>query len=72
MSSSEPVALSPTIQGLLEQICDRRGLSCMRMPSGAVHDAQVMATVGGDRYDFHPEPWRAQSLSGGILCAGAS
>ena len=40
MSSSEPAALSPTIQGLLEQICGRRGLSCMRMPSGAVHDAR--------------------------------
>ena len=45
MSSSEPVALSPTIQSLLEQICGRRGLSCMRMPSGAVHDAQVMARL---------------------------
>jgi hypothetical protein len=42
MSSSEPVALSPPIQSLLE-ICGRRGLSCMQMPSGAVHDAQVMA-----------------------------
>ena len=28
--------------------------------------------VGGYRYDFHSEPWRAQSLSGGIFCAGAS
>ena len=33
------------LRGLREQICDRRGLSCMRMPSGAVHDAQVMAQL---------------------------
>jgi allantoate deiminase len=45
MSASEPVALSPTIQGLLGQICNRRGFSSMRMPSGAVHDAQVMARL---------------------------
>ncbi len=45
LSSSEPVALAPTIQDVLEQICRRRGLSCMRMPSGAVHDAQVMARL---------------------------
>ena len=45
MSASEPVALSPSIQDLLEQVCHRRGLSCMRMPSGAVHDAQVMARL---------------------------
>jgi allantoate deiminase len=45
MSSSEPVALSPTIQDVLEQTCGRRGLSCVRMASGAVHDAQVMARL---------------------------
>ena len=45
MSASEPVALSPSIQDLLEQVCHRRGRSCMRMPSGAVHDAQMMARL---------------------------
>ena len=45
MSASEPVALSPSMQDMLEQVCHRRGLSCMRMPSGAVHDAQVMARL---------------------------
>jgi hydantoinase/carbamoylase family amidase len=44
-SQSEPVSLSPMIQDVLEQACGRRGLSCMRMPSGAVHDAQVMARL---------------------------
>jgi hydantoinase/carbamoylase family amidase len=45
LATSEPVALSPTIQDMLEVICHRRGLSCRRMPSGAVHDAQVMARL---------------------------
>lgn len=44
-SASEPVALSPTIQDVLEHVCARRGFSHMRMPSGAVHDAQVMAPL---------------------------
>jgi allantoate deiminase len=54
MSSSEPVALSPTVQDLLEQICDRRGLSSLRMPSGAVHDAQVMARFAETGMIFIP------------------
>jgi hydantoinase/carbamoylase family amidase len=54
VSSSEPVALSPTIQDLLEQSCIRRGLSWMRMPSGAVHDAQVMAKFAETGMIFIP------------------
>jgi hydantoinase/carbamoylase family amidase len=54
MSASEPVALSPTIQSLLEHICDRRGFSYMRMPSGAVHDAQVMARLADTGMIFIP------------------
>jgi allantoate deiminase len=54
MSSSEPVALSPTIQDLLEQICARRSFSCMRMPSGAVHDAQVLARLADTGMIFIP------------------
>ncbi len=54
VSSSEPVALSPTIQGILEQVCNRRGLSSMRMPSGAVHDAQVMARLADTGMLFIP------------------
>jgi allantoate deiminase len=45
LSTSEPVALSPHIQDVLEQVCHRRGFSCMRMPSGAVHDAQVLGPL---------------------------
>ncbi|HSF29457.1 MAG TPA: Zn-dependent hydrolase [Candidatus Tectomicrobia bacterium] len=54
LSSSEPVALSSTIQDILEQVCSRRGLSCMRMPSGAVHDAQVMARLVNTGMIFIP------------------
>ena len=54
LSSSEPATLSPSIQDLLEQVCGRRGLSCMRMPSGAVHDAQVMARLAETGMIFIP------------------
>jgi hydantoinase/carbamoylase family amidase len=54
VSSSEPVALSPTIQALLERSCARRGLSSMQMPSGAVHDAQVMAKFAETGMIFIP------------------
>jgi acetylornithine deacetylase/succinyl-diaminopimelate desuccinylase-like protein len=53
-SASEPVALSPAIQSLLEDACGRRGLSYMRMPSGAVHDAQVMARLADTGMIFIP------------------
>jgi hydantoinase/carbamoylase family amidase len=54
LSSIEPVALSPTIQDVLEQVCSQRDFSCMRMPSGAVHDAQVMARLVATGMIFVP------------------
>jgi allantoate deiminase len=45
VAGSEPVSLAPSLQALLEGIVARRGSSGMRMPSGAVHDAQIMASV---------------------------
>jgi allantoate deiminase len=44
-SASEPVGLAAGLQDRIEQACRGRGFSCLRMPSGAVHDAQVMAGV---------------------------
>ena len=41
-------------RAVLEEVCDRRGLSCMRMPSGAVHDAQVMAWLPDTGMIFIP------------------
>jgi allantoate deiminase len=43
--STEPVPLSSNLQALVEEKARRRGLSFLRMPSGAVHDAQVMAPL---------------------------
>ncbi len=45
VAGSEPVSLAPPLQDLLDGIVVRRGFSGMRMPSGAVHDAQIMASV---------------------------
>jgi allantoate deiminase len=45
VAGSEPVSLAPPLQDLLDGIAVRRGFSRMRMPSGAVHDAQIMASV---------------------------
>lgn len=43
-ASSDPVTMSPSLQALIEDAAKRRGLSSIRMPSGAVHDAQVIAS----------------------------
>jgi allantoate deiminase len=45
IASSDPVTLSPSLQALIEAAAARRGLSCLRMSSGAVHDAQVLAPL---------------------------
>lgn len=39
----EPVAFSPDMIDLVEQVAQRQGLSTRRMPSGAGHDAQMFA-----------------------------
>ncbi len=44
-ASTEPVELSPRLQGMIENIAERRRLSSLRMPSGAVHDAQALAPL---------------------------
>jgi beta-ureidopropionase / N-carbamoyl-L-amino-acid hydrolase len=41
----EPVPFDPTIVDLVERIADKHGHSVMRMPSGAGHDAQMLARV---------------------------
>lgn len=42
-ANTEPVELSLHLQDMLENIAKRRQLSSLRMPSGAVHDAQILA-----------------------------
>ncbi|HMG39778.1 MAG TPA: Zn-dependent hydrolase [Acidimicrobiales bacterium] len=41
----EPVAFDETVISLVEAGAERQGLSCLRLPSGAGHDAQMLARV---------------------------
>ena len=41
----EPVAFAPDVVDLVERTAEKRGLSVMRLPSGAGHDAQMLARV---------------------------
>ncbi|MFM8827245.1 MAG: Zn-dependent hydrolase [Actinomycetota bacterium] len=41
----EPVEFAGKIISLVEGVADGHGLSCMRLPSGAGHDAQMLARV---------------------------
>jgi N-carbamoyl-L-amino-acid hydrolase len=41
----EPVAFDPRIVGMVERTAARRGHSVVRLPSGAGHDAQMLARV---------------------------
>lgn len=41
----EPVAFAPAVVDLVEAAADRRGRSTRRLPSGAGHDAQMLARV---------------------------
>jgi N-carbamoyl-L-amino-acid hydrolase len=41
----EPVAFDPGVVDLVERTAEKRGLSVMRLPSGAGHDAQMLARL---------------------------
>jgi N-carbamoyl-L-amino-acid hydrolase len=45
-SFHEPALATPEVQTSIEAACDKLGLKHMRLPSGAGHDAQAMATLG--------------------------
>ena len=42
----EPVLCSPLVREAIAQSCDDLGLEFREMPSGAGHDAQMMARIG--------------------------
>jgi len=46
MGHYAPAMATPAIQSAIEKTADRLGLSQMRLPSGAGHDAQMAATLG--------------------------
>lgn len=43
---AEPALASPEVEAVIQRVAEQRKLSNRSLPSGAVHDAQVMATVG--------------------------
>ena len=45
LSRTEPARCSPRVQGAVERACQQLGLKTRRMPSGAGHDAQNLASI---------------------------
>jgi acetylornithine deacetylase/succinyl-diaminopimelate desuccinylase-like protein len=41
-----PVLTDPSLQDVIEKVAKQAGLSTLRMPSGAGHDAQVLGGYG--------------------------
>ena len=52
--NTESVQIKPTMQNLVEQAANLTGLSHKRLPSGAGHDAQAMATITDTAMIFVP------------------
>ncbi len=50
----EPVEFDPSIVGMVEQVAIDAGLTTMRMPSGAGHDAQMFSRVAPTAMIFTP------------------
>jgi N-carbamoyl-L-amino-acid hydrolase len=53
-SITDPVALDPRMQDLVESVATRLGLGTLRMPSGAGHDAQNLARLAPTGMIFVP------------------
>ena len=51
-----PVAVAPRLLGLLEEECRALGYASMRLPSGAGHDAQILAGACDSGMIFVPSP----------------
>jgi N-carbamoyl-L-amino-acid hydrolase len=54
LARSEPVTFDPTVVGLVEAVAVDLGLSTLRLPSGAGHDAQMLARVCPSAMIFTP------------------
>lgn len=78
-SSLAPVALDPGLANLLAGTAARRGIEALRMPSGAGHDAQTMASLCPSALLFVPSrdgvshapaeftPWEDIERGAGVL-----
>jgi len=60
---AEPALASPDVQAVIQRAAEHLKLSHRSLPSGAVHDAQVMATVGPMGMIFCSERGRHQPLA---------
>jgi len=56
MDETRPVAISPRLTGLLASECGKLGYPYLEMPSGAGHDAQILAEVTDTAMIFIPSP----------------
>jgi len=56
MDETQPVAISPRLSGLLASECEKLGYAYLAMPSGAGHDAQILAEVADTAMIFIPSP----------------
>ena len=52
--SNHPVHFSPAMIGRIRSVCDRLGVACAEMPSGAGHDAQHVAEIAPAGMIFIP------------------
>jgi len=54
MDKTAPVEILPSLQSLMEEFCSSFGYSHMSLPSGAGHDAQILASVTDAAMIFIP------------------
>jgi N-carbamoyl-L-amino-acid hydrolase len=56
VDETRPVAISPRLSGILEAECKKLGYPYMTLPSGAGHDAQILAETADTAMIFIPSP----------------
>jgi N-carbamoyl-L-amino-acid hydrolase len=56
VDETRPVAISPRLSGILQAECKKLGYPWLAMPSGAGHDAQILAEVADTAMIFIPTP----------------
>jgi beta-ureidopropionase / N-carbamoyl-L-amino-acid hydrolase len=66
INSTIPANAAVEAQQAIERVAGRLGLGSRRLPSGAVHDAQMMAQLSTDGHDLCAEHRRYQPLAVGI------
>ena len=70
LSRNPPALASSDVQTVIERAAKTLSLPSTRLPSGAGHDAQMMAAARADGHDLRPERRRHQSLAEGTDAVG--